>query len=208
MQVLREAGARVVPNLALSELNIFRTPQYTKKGTLKKGKEPRIEIAAFGLELFSGLPLLCDATLVSPLAGDGKPKYDSAKTPGAALAKARQRKEKQYPELVGSSVARLVVLASEVGGRMSDEAEMFLRMLAKERAKRAPRLLRASTEFAFYFRWTALVACAAQVPFSESLLDTFHIEPARPGACPAEEEILADTRYVEDTPGFSRLPSR
>ena len=54
---------------------------------------------------------------------------------GAALRRARQRKEKTYPELVGRRVrARLVVLAVEVGGRWSEEARNFLSQLAKARA--------------------------------------------------------------------------
>ena len=51
---------------------------------------------------------------------------------GVALAAARRRKERTYPELTGQfGRARLVVLAGEVGGRWSDETQAFLRQLAR-----------------------------------------------------------------------------
>ena len=62
---------------------------------------------------------------------------------GAALAAARRRKELRYLELTGDhGRARLVVLASEVGGRWSEESRDFLRQLAKAKTRSAPRAIR------------------------------------------------------------------
>ena len=53
----------------------------------------------------------------------------------AVFAEAHRREERSYPELVGSRKrARLVVLAGEVAGRLSDETCRFLSLLAKAKA--------------------------------------------------------------------------
>ena len=54
------------------------------------------------------------------LCGDGTARRGVAVTDGVALAAARRRKERRYPELVGPGArSRLVVLGVEVGGRWS-----------------------------------------------------------------------------------------
>ena len=71
-------------------------------------------------------------TMVSPLKRDGSACPRSATVDGAALARARQRKEATYPELAGRfGRSRSVVLACEVGGRWSEECQDFLRQLAR-----------------------------------------------------------------------------
>ena len=80
----------------------------------------RLEIV--GLPLFGGAQLAIDTTLVSVLHCDGSARARVAHVDGAAVAVARRRKERTYPELVGQRArTRLVVLAGEVGGRWSGE---------------------------------------------------------------------------------------
>ena len=68
-----------------------------------------------GLALFGGVQLAVDTTLVSALKGDGVPRRGAANRDGVALASARLKKTRTYPELVVAGArARLVV---EVGGR-------------------------------------------------------------------------------------------
>ena len=75
----------------------------------------RLEVVADGLPLFHGAQVAVDTTLVSPLRRDGTPHVRCAGEDGAALLRARRRKERAYPELSGEhGRARLVVLASEV----------------------------------------------------------------------------------------------
>ena len=96
-------------------------------------------MVADGLPLFHGAQLAIDTTLVSSLSRDGLPHPRCVREDGAALAPARTRKERTYPELTGQfGRARLVVLAGEVGGRWSDETQAFLRQLAKARARSEP----------------------------------------------------------------------
>ena len=63
----------------------------------------------------------------------GHPRRHQCSTAGAALRIARRAKERTYPEMLGSPRCRLVVLAVELGGRFSQEAAQFLRLLARSR---------------------------------------------------------------------------
>ena len=86
----------------------------------------RLEVVADGLSLWRGAQLAIDTTLVSPLSRDGSASRRAANHDGAALQRARRRKEATYPELSGEGGrARLVVLAAEVGGRWSVETAQF-----------------------------------------------------------------------------------
>ena len=77
----------------------------------------RLEVVVGGLPLFGGSQLAVDTTLVCALHGDGTPHAGAADTDGVVLSRARRRKERTYPELVGPGCrSRLVVLAVE-GGR-------------------------------------------------------------------------------------------
>ena len=68
----------------------------------------------------------------------------------AALQAARRAKERTtYPELVQGNRCRLVVMFMEVGGRWSDEAATFLRLLAKARSRAVLQALRSAATQAF-----------------------------------------------------------
>ena len=56
------------------------------------------------------------------------------------LAQARRDKEATCPELLTSRRCRLVVVATEMGGRWSDEAADFLWQLALAKAREVPAL--------------------------------------------------------------------
>ena len=93
----------------------------------------KIEVVADGLPLFHGAQLAVDATLVSPIRGDGSARRQCADHDGAALQEARHKKESTYPEVARprSGRARLVVLGCKIRGRWSDEARDFVSQLAK-----------------------------------------------------------------------------
>ena len=65
------------------------------------GQDGRREVVADGLPLFGGAQLAIDTTLVSPIRADGLPRQ-CADVDGAALAQARRRKQRTYPELDGA----------------------------------------------------------------------------------------------------------
>ena len=113
--VCREAGARVTTNVLVRDLDL---------GAPKATGARRLEVVADGLPLFGGAQLAVDTTLVSALHCDGSALGGAANRDGVALAAARRRKERTYPELVAPwSRCRLVVMANEVGGRSSSIGE-------------------------------------------------------------------------------------
>ena len=120
-----------------------------------------MEIVAYDLPLYGGMPLCCDATLVSPLTREGAPHHNSHHEPGAALRNAERKKRRTYWEVVDGRHARLLVLGCELGGRWSTEAVTILRLLAAARARSAPSLLRGQLAGTLHARWSAMVAVAA-----------------------------------------------
>ena len=157
-----------------------------------------IEVVAHGLPLWGGAQLAVDTTLVSPVARNGRPQPGADARDGAQLAEARRRKERKYPELLESRRCRLVVLGMEVGGRWSDEAHRFVRLLAKAKARTVPGPTRASARAAYRHRWTAILAVAAQRAFAASLLELPMGEAGGvDGDPPLLEDVLLDARSLE-----------
>ena len=88
-----------------------------------------------------------------------------------ALRDAGRNNERTYPELLRDRRCRLVVFGIEVGGRWSDEAATFLRLLAHTKARQTPALLRHSLTNAPIHRWSAMLTHAAMHAFAASFLD-------------------------------------
>ncbi len=157
----------------------------------------QIEVVANCLPLFGGAQLAVDTTLVSPVRRDGTPQPRAAGVDGVQLLLARRRKERKYHELVRSRRCRLVVLALEVGGRWSEEAVTFVKLLAKANSRSAPALLRPAARAAYFHRWTGLLAVAAQRALAATLLELPVAEAAEvDGEPPPLEEVLGDARLV------------
>ena len=86
--------------------------------------------------------LLKHSQLVSALHCDGSATVGARDNDGAALVRARRRKERTYPELVVRRArARLVVLAGEVAGRWSEETRVFIRLLARAHTRNETTLM-------------------------------------------------------------------
>ena len=156
----------------------------------------RLEVVVDGLPVYGGAQLAVDTTLVSALHCDGSARRGAAARDGVALAEARRRKERTYPELVQPGRrARLVVVAGEVGGRWSEEAISFIRHLAKARARGEPTILRRRAEQAWRLRWCSLLACAGARAFAASLLER---RPAggADGDTPSVHYVLNECRFV------------
>jgi hypothetical protein len=195
-RVCREAGARVAENMFLRDMNL--------QGISSRDSR-QLEVVANGLPLWGGAQLAVDATLVSPVRRDGRPQQRAADQDGVQLQVARARKEAKYVELLRSRRCRLVVVALEVGGRWSDEALEFVRLLAKSKARSYPRLLRRSAQLAWTSRWTGALAVAAQRALASTLLELPVDEAGCDGDAPCLEDVLHAGRLAEP-PLPSRLP--
>ena len=143
-----------------------------------------------------------DATLVSPVRRNGTPQPHAAREDGVQLRVARGRGK--YRELLATRRCRLVVFALEVGGRWSEEAVGFVRLLAKARARADPELLRSASAAGYLHRWTGILAVAAQRALAATLLE-LPVDEAEgvDGEPPFLEDLLSEARLVDPA-----LPSR
>ena len=163
---------------------------------------------ANGLPLWNGCQLAVDTTLVSPLTAAGQPRRHQAAAAAAAAAAlriARRAKARTYPELTGAGRARLVVLGIEIGGRWSEEAVTFIRLLANHKVSSTPPSLRRSAALAWTSRWTALLATAAMRSFACSLLMLPASASTNVDGPPPLGDVL--TLHAEGEAYPSRLPS-
>ena len=185
-RVCREAGGCVSVNVAVRDLDI---------GVPDEADARRLEVVVDGLPLFHGAQLGVDTTLVSVLRRDGTPHPRCANADGAALATARRRKEARFPELAGQhGRARLVVLASEVGGRWSEECRQFLCLLAKAKVRNEPKIMRSRTEQVWLLRWGSILACSSSRAFAMSLLERRGGMGAD-GLTPSTDDVVWEARF-------------
>ena len=196
-RVCREAGARVAENVLLRDLNL--------QGISSRDSR-QIEVVANGLPLWGGAQLAVDATFVSPIRRNGRPQPHAADTDGIQLRTARRRKEQKYAELLRSRRCRLVVIGIETGGRWSEEALQFVRLLARCKARAYPRILRKSAQLAWSSRWLGVLAVAAHRALAHTLLELPVSEAGCDGDAPCFEDVLHDARLAE-APSPSRLPA-
>ena len=182
-RVCREAGARVSLNVPVRDLDLH---------PLARVDGRRLEVVADGLPLFLGAQLAIDTTMVSTLRGDGTVARARVHHDGAALKTARRRKERAYPELCQRfSRARL---ATEVGGRWSQEAVQFLRQLTFAKVRNEPQALRHTARFSLLRRWGTIMACSAARAFSLSLLEQRSCVGGD-GPTPTISEVVHDQRH-------------
>ena len=159
---------------------------------------------ATGLPLYQGLPLVCDASLVSPVKANGIPRPRAAHEPGIAIANIEDVKATTYPELVSSTQCKFLVLAGEVGGRWSATTCRLLRDLAAAKSQNAAPRLRKSAAFAWETRWWSMISVATQNALAATLVDDApHMLHAWEGTAPPLGILLHG-----EAPAESRLPLR
>ena len=193
-RVFREAGARVVNQPMLRDCGLG----------LPFTDSRRIDFVARGTPLFGGLPIYGDASLVSPVRGDGTAYARAATTDGIALQRTRATHENTYFDLVNNDRVAFVMLGSELGGRFSDEALRVLKQLAAAKARQAPDLLRSSIRHGWHHRWLCMLSVATQSTLAESLLKPgSQYFSEIDGACPDLLDLICDRSLVP--PVVSRL---
>ena len=125
---------------------------------------------ATGLPCFHGRPLFCDVTVRSPLSAVGAPHGRAASEDGFVLLRAEVDKRNTYHDIAEASMAELVVLACEVGGRWNRAALCLVSVLAAHKVSGTAPLLRRSAQAAWQSRWWAMLGVAVQDAFAASLL--------------------------------------
>ena len=192
-RVFREAGAVVKRSKLVRDMHVG-----DMRASKHKLDQRRVDLVAYGLPIFNGLPIACDATLVSPLTGAGEPVPNACKEYGAAMQVARERKQKQYPEFFNQSVphATFMVLPCEVGGRWGEECLDIVKLLAKCRVQSVPKVLRRSLEYSYTVRWWSMLSVAVHSAISASLMDeaVYHF-PDSLYPDPGLAAVMSDTKY-------------
>ena len=184
-RICREAGARVRTNVMVRDLDL---------GAFNHLDGRRLEIIADGLPLWRGAQLAIDTTLVSPIRADGTARRHAAHRDGVALEEARRTKERKYPELAGNGGrARLVVVAAEVEGRFSAEANQFLRGLVSAKVRDVPDILKGKAAAAWSRRWRSMLGCVVANSFALSLLG--RVPPGADGEVPLLSDVLGADRH-------------
>ncbi|CAK0891746.1 unnamed protein product, partial [Prorocentrum cordatum] len=130
------------------------------------------------------------STMVSPLRRDGWHRPRTFDIDGAALLVAERRKRRRYHELTTGHSGRLMVLSCEVGGRWGRDSLQLVRLLAKQKARAAPALLRRSAELAYTNRWWGFLSVAAQDALMATLTGDGY--PALGGAAGEDDPDLAE----------------
>ena len=162
IRMLRESGARVRENVLLRD---------TALPHIDPSDGRKIEIVVTGLPIAHGVPVAVDATLVSPLHADGSPFLHCDRRPGASFSRAERSKRETYPELVDSSLLRLLTVASETGGRLNKTGVKLLSDAADARARGEPPVLRRTAARAWRTRWITMISVSVQDALAATLVD-------------------------------------
>ena len=181
VQILNEAGANAHHRPLLRSLAI--------PGVLDTDSR-QLDIVAGGLPLYGGKTIVGDATLRSPLSGAGVAHTGAASIDGAIFPQARRDKASAYPELAQeSSRHKFLILASEMGGRFSEECTDLVRKLLNHKCTAVGGGDTTLLRLVYSRRWWGILSVAVQRAIALNLLGG-NWAPVLGIVQPSEEELL------------------
>ena len=203
--MVREAGA----TRSLSQ------PRVGRLGILGIASDDRrrLDVAAYGLEVRGGLPLLLDATLRSPFTSAGVPRPLAASVNGSTFLGAYADKHRVYGRDVAvSGQVALVVVAAEVFGRFDAHSSQLVGELARAHVSNTNPVLRRRLLLGWTRRWWAVLSVALQVSVAESIAPAAPPFEEREGRLPPRVRLGHDhvslMEVEHEAPEVSRLPLR
>ena len=154
-QVFCEAGARIPPQNVerLLRTTWVRVPSWDER---------RLDLVVPGLSVDRGLPLFCDATIISPIARSGEARAGTSNRGGALLERAERENNITYTEVAGSNLASLQCLSCEVYGRWGRQCVELVPKLARERSRGLARRVRRGAMLMFQRRWWGILSVTLQ----------------------------------------------
>ena len=132
----------------------------------------RMDIITSGFSgVMRGTPLFMDATIISPLRGNGTPVPNAVGKDGAALDYAgKKNRETDYPDVENSPDATLLCLGAEVFGRWHPHCIKLVRQLAKLKSESYSPELQSATRSCYANRWWSLLSVGVQKIINTSLV--------------------------------------
>ena len=162
-QVLSEAGGKI-PDRNVERL-LSSTFVPTSPGDLR-----RLDLVVPGLSVHEGLPLFCDATIVTPISRNGFARPDTSNRVGRLLKEAIRTNANTYPEVTSSGLGKLLCLGAEVFGRWSSDCVELVPLLAREHSRDAHPQIRRGIMLGFQRRWWGILSVALQNSVADAVL--------------------------------------
>ena len=114
--------------------------------------------------------MFVDATLVSPISGNGVARSGATTIDGAILRDARRENSSTYHEVHETGLGHLCCLGAEVFGRWSDDPIDIMPKLVRAKCRGLPQSVRVSLQAALSRRWWGLVGVAVQREVARAIL--------------------------------------
>ena len=178
----REAGGRVATNLFMRNMDV---------GVPRSADSRRLEVVVDGLPLFGGVQLAIDFSFGTQ--GRRRIKARSHRSRRSGPCRSPPNQEEDAPRVGWSwlpGTARGLGIL-EVGGRWSEEAKIFVRLLARARARSEPRFMQRRVEQAWRLQWYAIISCATAKSFAAFLLE-WRSGHGSDGQAPPSHEVERD----------------
>ena len=145
-QVFVEAGGQV------PDRNVERVLSNTHVPTWP-GDTRRLDLVVPGLNVARGLPLFCDATILSPLSRLGQARGGTSNQGGRLLEDAQRDNDQTYHEVLETGLGALYCLGCEVYGRWGKQCVKLVPALAREHARGLHPRVRLGAALGFQYRW-------------------------------------------------------
>ena len=154
-QVFIEAGGKVPDRNRERMLRDTHIP-------VPPGDARRMDLIVPGLNVERGLPLFCDATIMSPISGNGAPRACTSNADGRLLEQAQTDNNNIYEEVHSTGLCALLCLGCEVYGRWGNQCVKLVPELARERTRGLHPRVRRGTALALQHRWWGVLGMALQ----------------------------------------------
>ena len=154
-QVYYEAGG------AVPDRNVERMLSDTNVPTHPNDSR-RLDLIVSNLNVERGLPLFCDATVVSPMSANGAPRAGTSNQDGRLLELAEAENNDTYREVRESGLGSLQCLGCEVYGRWSAQSVAMVPALARERTRGLHPRIRRGIALSLQHRWWGILGIAVQ----------------------------------------------
>jgi len=164
-QVLVEAGASIPDHNVERTLTRTNIPVRPEDGR-------RLDLVAPGLNVFRGLPLFCDVTVLSPITATGIARPGTSNRGGRLLEYAEEDNNDTYHDVISTGLGELLCLGSEVFGRWGKQCVDLVPKLARERTRGLHVRVRRGMALALMHRWWGILGLAVQKSVAHIVLSS------------------------------------